>query len=94
MRWPLSWRTLRTSDQFTAAKGKPAMPTIRVDMFEGRTHEQKRALVAAITEACVRTIGAKPESVDILLFDIAKQNWATAGTLWSDKAAPAKPIQT
>jgi 4-oxalocrotonate tautomerase len=67
------------------------MPTIRVEMFEGRTPEQKRALVAAITEACVRTIGASPESVDILLFDINKQNWATAGTLWSDKAAAPKP---
>ncbi|KQW38168.1 4-oxalocrotonate tautomerase [Rhizobacter sp. Root404] len=63
------------------------MPTIRIEMFEGRTPEQKRALVAAVTEACVKTIGASPESVDILLFDIAKQNWATGGTLWSDKAA-------
>ena len=66
------------------------MPTIRIEMFEGRTPEQKRALVAAVTEACVKTIGASPESVDILLFDIAKQNWATGGQLWSDKAA-AKP---
>ena len=66
------------------------MPTIRVEMFEGRTPEQKSALVAALTEACVRTIGAAPESVDIVLFDIARQNWATAGTLWSDKAAPPK----
>ena len=63
------------------------MPTIRIEMFEGRTPEQKRALVAAVTEACVKTIGASPESVDILLFDIAKQNWATGGTLWGDKAA-------
>ncbi|MDP3820732.1 MAG: 4-oxalocrotonate tautomerase [Burkholderiales bacterium] len=62
------------------------MPTIRVEMFEGRTPEQKRALVAALTEACVRTIGASPESVDILLFDIAKQNWATGGRLWSEPA--------
>jgi 4-oxalocrotonate tautomerase len=67
------------------------MPTIRVEMFEGRTPEQKRALAAALTEACVRTIGASPDSVDILLFDIAKQNWATGGTLWSDKAAAPKP---
>ena len=67
------------------------MPTIRIEMFEGRSAEQKRALVAAITEACVRTIGASPESVDILLFDIAKQDWATGGTLWSDKAAAPKP---
>ena len=67
------------------------MPTIRVEMFEGRTPEQKSALVAALTEACVKTIGASPESVDILLFDMAKQNWATGGKLWSEKAAPPKP---
>ncbi len=63
------------------------MPTIRIDMFEGRTIEQKRALVAAVTDACVKTIGASPDSVDILLFDIAKQNWARGGQLWSDRAA-------
>ena len=62
------------------------MPTIRVEMFEGRTPEQKRALAAALTEACVRTLGTSPDSVDILLFDIARQHWATGGTLWSDKA--------
>ena len=68
------------------------MPTIRVEMFEGRTPDQKRALVAALTDACVRSIGASPDSVDILLFDIARQDWATGGVLWSDKgAAPPKP---
>ena len=30
------------------------------------------------------------EAVDILMFDIRKQDWATGGVLWSDKAA-AKP---
>ncbi|HZT55193.1 MAG TPA: 4-oxalocrotonate tautomerase [Burkholderiaceae bacterium] len=67
------------------------MPTIRVEMFEGRTPDQKRALVAALTDACVRTLGTSPDSVDILLFDIAKQDWATGGTLWSDKGAAPKP---
>jgi 4-oxalocrotonate tautomerase len=67
------------------------MPTIRIDMFEGRTTEQKRALVRSITDACVTSLGVPAESVDILLFDIAKQNWATAGTLWSDKATAPKP---
>ena len=61
------------------------MPTIRVEMFEGRTAEQKRALVKALTQACVETIGAKPESVDIVLFDIKPTEWATGGELWSDK---------
>ena len=67
------------------------MPTIRVEMFEGRTVEQKRALAAAITEATVRTLGGSPDAVDILFFDIAKHDWATAGKLWSDKAAAPPP---
>ena len=60
------------------------MPTIRVEMFEGRTVEQKRAFAQALTEAAVRTIGSSPESVDVLFFDIKKQDWATGGKLWSD----------
>lgn len=61
------------------------MPTIRVDLMEGRTVEQKRALVQALTQAVVNTLGGKPESVDILLYDIKRHDWATGGELWSDK---------
>lgn len=63
------------------------MPTIRVEMFEGRSPEQKRDLAAALTDATVRALGASPESVDILFYEIARQHWATGGVLWSDKAA-------
>jgi 4-oxalocrotonate tautomerase len=63
------------------------MPTIRVEMFEGRTPDQKRALAMELTQACVRAIGASPDSVDVLFFDIPKSEWATGGTLWSDKAS-------
>jgi 4-oxalocrotonate tautomerase len=62
------------------------MPTIRVDMIEGRTPEQKTALVKALTQAVVDTLGSKPESVDILLYDIARQNWATGGIQWSQRS--------
>ena len=61
------------------------MPTIRVDLMEGRTVDQKRALVKALTQAVVDTLGAKAEAVDILLFDIKRHDWATGGELWSDK---------
>jgi 4-oxalocrotonate tautomerase len=63
------------------------MPTIRVELFEGRTVEQKRALAQALTEATVKTLGGSADAVDILFFDIAKQDWSTGGVLWSDKAA-------
>lgn len=65
------------------------MPTIRVELFEGRSVEQKRALAAALTEATVRTLGGSADSVDILFFDIARHDWATAGTLWCDRPPPA-----
>jgi 4-oxalocrotonate tautomerase len=61
------------------------MPTIRVEMFEGRTPEQKKEFVKAITEAAVKTLGSSPGSVDVLLFEIKKSDWATGGVLWSDK---------
>ena len=61
------------------------MPTIRVELFEGRTPEQNSNLVKAITQACVDTLGSKAESVDILLFDIKPSDWATGGELWSEK---------
>jgi 4-oxalocrotonate tautomerase len=61
------------------------MPTIRVEMFEGRTPDQKKALVQALTQACVETLGSKPESVDVLLYDIKPSEWATGGELWSEK---------
>jgi 4-oxalocrotonate tautomerase len=61
------------------------MPTLRVEMMEGRTPEQKRELVKALTEAVVKTLGTKPESVDVLLYDIKRGDWATGGVLWSEK---------
>lgn len=61
------------------------MPTIRVEMLEGRTPEQKKNLVQALTQAVVATLGSKPESVDVLLFDIKRSDWATGGELWSEK---------
>ena len=67
------------------------MPTIRVELLEGRTPEQKRALAEALTEATVRTLGSSPGAVDVLFFDVPRHNWATGGVLWSDKAAAPAP---
>jgi 4-oxalocrotonate tautomerase len=61
------------------------MPTIRVELMEGRTPDQKKNLVKALTQAVVDTLGSAPESVDVLLFDIKRSDWATGGELWSEK---------
>jgi 4-oxalocrotonate tautomerase len=69
------------------------MPAIRVEMFEGRTHEQKRLLAKELTEATVRALGVPADSVDILLFDIPRHDWATAGVMWSERK-PSTPKPT
>ena len=61
------------------------MPIIRVEMFEGRTDEQKRALAEELTEAFLRTAGGNRDSVQVILTDVSKENWATGGPLFSDK---------
>lgn len=61
------------------------MPTIRVELFEGRSPQQKAELAKQLTEACVRVLGGSADSVDVLFFDVARQDWATGGVLWSEK---------
>ena len=64
------------------------MPTLHVELFAGRTVEQKRALAAALTEACVKTLGGSPEAVDIIFRDVERHDWATGGRLWTDPVPP------
>ena len=61
------------------------MPTYHIEMMEGRTVEQKRKLAEEITRVSVEVLGGSPESVDILITDVKRENWATGGVLWLDK---------
>jgi 4-oxalocrotonate tautomerase len=60
------------------------MPTYHIEMMEGRTIEQKRRLVQEITRITVEVLGDSPESVDILITDVKRENWATGGKLWTE----------
>ena len=60
------------------------MPSYHVEMLEGRTLEQKKNLVEAITRVSVEILGGTPDSVDVIITDIKRDNWATGGKLWSE----------
>ena len=60
------------------------MPTINVQMFEGRSAQQKREFVRAVTEAACQTLGCEPGSVDIIIQEVSRDNWATGGKLWNE----------
>jgi 4-oxalocrotonate tautomerase len=61
------------------------MPTINIQMFDGRSREQRHALAKAITEATCRVLDLPPEAVDIVISEVARENWITAGTPWSER---------
>ena len=63
------------------------MPTYHVEMMEGRTIEQKKKLVAEITRVSVEVLGGVADSVDVIITEIKRENWATGGKLWSDFAS-------
>jgi 4-oxalocrotonate tautomerase len=65
------------------------MPTLRMEMFAGRTPEQKRALARELTDATVRALGVPAGSVEILFYDIERGDWAVGGKLYSEP--PAEP---
>lgn len=61
------------------------MPIIRVEMFKGRTREQKRQLVKELTDGFIRACGGKSEGLHIVISDVNKEDWGAGGVLMVDK---------
>ena len=57
------------------------MPMITIDWLEGRTAEQKQAIVAAVTEALAGDAGIPKDQIWIRFNDVAPCDWAINGKL-------------
>ena len=55
------------------------MPFVQISMLPGRSPEQKRSLLAEVTEAVVRTCKVQPEQVRVLISEIPAEHWGVAG---------------
>ena len=55
------------------------MPFAQIYLLEGRTEEQKRAVIEKVTQALVEAVGAPKENVRVLIHDVPKENWGIAG---------------
>jgi len=55
------------------------MPLFWVEMKKGRTTQQKRDFVEAVTEATTRTLGVPADSVRIRMIEIDGHDVARAG---------------
>lgn len=61
------------------------MPIIRVEMWEGRTKEQKRELVETFSKEMARITGGSVESIYVVIEDVKKENWGVGGELCSER---------
>jgi 4-oxalocrotonate tautomerase len=55
------------------------MPIVEIKMWPGRSREQKQQLVKKLTETVVEVLGASPNSVRVLIFEVPQEHWAIGG---------------
>ncbi|MBU9724312.1 MULTISPECIES: 2-hydroxymuconate tautomerase [Bacillaceae] len=60
------------------------MPIVTVKMLEGRSDDQKRALVEKVTEAVSETTNAPKERVSVVIEEMSPANFGVAGKRPSD----------
>ena len=51
------------------------MPLITVELFEGRSVDQKRQIVEGLTKTMCDITGGKPSAVQVMIRDVPKSNW-------------------
>lgn len=55
------------------------MPFAQIYMIEGRTTEQKRAVIEKVTDALCEAVGAPKQNVRVLIVDVPKDSWGIGG---------------
>ena len=61
------------------------MPEVIVELAQGRTVEQKRALVREITRAVVENCNVEAEAVTVIIHESLLTDKAKGGVLFSDR---------
>lgn len=60
------------------------MPFAQIYLLEGRTEEQKRAVIEKVTEALQQSLNAPKENIRVWIHDMPKENWGIAGQTAKD----------
>ena len=60
------------------------MPIVKVELWTGRTQEQKAELARAITDAVVNIARTTPDETIVIFQDVDRENWAKGGVMASE----------
>jgi 4-oxalocrotonate tautomerase len=61
------------------------MPNVTIEWLQGRTLEQKRKVIAGITDLLVEAADARREAVQVTFVEMTKDNWGRGGLLGIDR---------
>ena len=60
------------------------MPFAQINMIEGRTEDQKRAVIEKVTAALQEAVDAPKETIRVWIQEVPKTNWGIAGQTAKD----------
>ena len=61
------------------------MPLVEIHMLEGRTDDQKKALLDAVTEAVRESLGVPLTSIRVWIQEFSPKEYMVAGELFADR---------
>jgi 4-oxalocrotonate tautomerase len=61
------------------------MPLVEIRMLEGRTDQQKRALLDAVTESVRDSLGVPLTSIRVWIQEFSPKEYMVAGELYTDR---------
>jgi 4-oxalocrotonate tautomerase len=76
---------LRAQWRAKTIQGGDAMPEVYVYAVEGRSAEQKKALMKDITDAVIKNFGAPADAVVVQIVEAKKTDKAKAGVPFSER---------
>ena len=57
------------------------MPMVRIELYSGRSPEQKLACARDVIDAIARHLNAAPEATQVVFVDVEKSDWLVGGKL-------------
>jgi 4-oxalocrotonate tautomerase len=64
------------------------MPLIEIHLLEGRSPEQKKKLLASVTEAVHESLGSPLASIRVWINELTRDDYMASGQLASDHKKP------
>lgn len=55
------------------------MPLAQIQIMEGRSDEQKRAVIEKVTAALVEAVGVPIDTVRVIITEVPKAHWGIGG---------------